>query len=75
MWGIFWSICWKSLLTWLVGIFALDVCGFVQTVLSDVDYEETTIYGFTVLWVIIGIIACILAFVSLITLIIISIWN
>ena len=75
MWGIFWGICWKSVLTWLVGVFALTISGFVQALLTDIDYEDSIIYALMILWVIIGIIACVVAFVSLITLMIISIWT
>lgn len=76
MWGIFWSICWKSILTWFVGIFAFIICGIFQEIVTgDIDYEDSLVCNLIKLWVIIGIIACIVAFVSLIILMLITIWN
>jgi hypothetical protein len=76
MWGIFWGICWKSILTWLVGVFAFIIWGiFQEIVIGDIDYEDSLVCNLIKLWVIIGIIACIVAFVSLIVLMLITIWN
>ena len=75
MWGIFWSVCWKSVLTWFVIAFALTVWAFVQQITTGEVDEETLVSNLMTLWSIIGVISCIVSFISLIVLVIISIWN
>ena len=75
MWGIFWGICWKSILTWLVVLLTLFIGRILEkVVINDRHYEVFVIENLIRFWVIIGIIACFVAFLALITLIIISIW-
>ena len=75
MWGIFWGICWKSILTWLVVLLTLFIGRILEkVVINDRHYEVFVIENLIRFWVITGIIACFVAFLALITLIIISIW-
>lgn len=71
MWGIFWGICWKSIVTWFLIFVALLI---IYGIFGNED-EDSLSYALLQLWGIIGEIACLITFLNAIVLIIISIWS
>ena len=74
MWGIFASVCGKSLLTWIVGFVVFLILSILQCVLTDIEYEESILENLAGLWVIIGIVTAIVAFAVGVLLVLITIW-
>lgn len=75
MWGIFWTICWKSVVTWLVIKIALGILRVVFAA-CGLEYDQDSTIGFiNDIWCGIGVFACVIAFIIFIVMTLITLWN